>query len=122
VKVQVDDDVDVFINGESVVSDHDCVAVGVVSVDVGHLLTEGENLIALVADDCLGGCHGVIAWIESTGCYADFDGDGKVGVTDFLRLIAVWGTDAPGANFAMPLNVIDSEDFLVFKDAWGPCP
>jgi hypothetical protein len=120
--VAVDDDVDIFINGVSVVSDHDCLVSGLLSAEVGGALTQGENLIALLADDCLGGCHGVVAWIESTGCYADFDGDGVVGVIDFLHLLAVWGTDGPGSNFAMPLDVVEFGDFVAFLDAWGPCP
>ena len=53
------------------------------------------------------------------GCPADFDGDGLVGINDFLFLLAVWGT--PDAD-------IDGDDdtgindFLLLLSQWGPCP
>ena len=57
-----------------------------------------------------------------TGCLGDTDGDGSVGVTDFLNLLAAWGP-CPGCpedlNFDGSVNV---QDFLVLLSQWGPCP
>jgi hypothetical protein len=53
-------------------------------------------------------------------CPADFDGDGMVGVTDVLALIAGWGGNDP-------LHDLDGDgtvgvgDILLLIGAWGPC-
>ncbi len=52
-------------------------------------------------------------------CPADLTGDGVVNVSDFLALLAAWGT---------PDGDIDGDgdtgvtDFLELLGAWGPCP
>jgi hypothetical protein len=52
-------------------------------------------------------------------CPADLSGDGVVNVSDFLLLLAAWGT---------PDGDIDGDgdtgvtDFLELLSAWGPCP
>jgi hypothetical protein len=47
------------------------------------------------------------------------DGDGNVGVVDFLALLAQWGTagscDVDGGGVGVT-------DFLAMLAAWGPCP
>jgi hypothetical protein len=57
-------------------------------------------------------------------CTADLDGDGMVGVTDFLRLLAVWGTADPFADIAPDGGDgnVGVEDFLFMLAAWGACP
>jgi hypothetical protein len=55
-------------------------------------------------------------------CPADLDGDGEVGITDFLELLGAWGPN-PGH----PADIDgDGEvgiiDFLDLLAAWGPCP
>ncbi|MHC4082738.1 MAG: S8 family serine peptidase, partial [Planctomycetota bacterium] len=55
-------------------------------------------------------------------CPADIDGDGDVGVTDFLELLAAWGPN-PGH----PADIdgdgeVGVTDFLELLAAWGPCP
>jgi uncharacterized membrane protein len=63
-----------------------------------------------------------------TRCPEDVDGDGEVGVTDFLALLAVWGECADCQTpFACPADVnsdceVDVVDFLSILSAWGPCP
>jgi hypothetical protein len=56
------------------------------------------------------------------GCPEDINGDGEVGVLDFLELLAAWG---PNAGHPADLNG-DGEvgvlDFLDLLAAWGPCP
>jgi hypothetical protein len=55
-------------------------------------------------------------------CPADINGDGEVGVLDFLDLLAAWG---PNAGHPADLDG-DGEvgvlDFLELLAAWGPCP
>jgi len=59
-------------------------------------------------------------------CPADLDGDGSVGVTDFLKLLARWGPcpDPPGP---CPADLdgdgsVGVTDFLDLLAGWGPCP
>jgi hypothetical protein len=55
-------------------------------------------------------------------CPGDIDGDGSVGVTDFLDLLAAWGPN-PGhpADIDGDGNV-GVTDFLELLASWGPCP
>jgi hypothetical protein len=55
-------------------------------------------------------------------CPWDLDGDGDVGVTDFLALLAAWGPN-PGdpADFDGD-DIVGITDFLALLAAWGPCP
>ncbi|MHC4209862.1 MAG: M14 family zinc carboxypeptidase [Planctomycetota bacterium] len=75
-----------------------------------------------------GGYYG--AWDESDGtftvagapaCPADVDGDGSVGVTDFLQLLAAWGNTS-GPEDINGDGSVDVLDFLALLAAWGPCP
>jgi len=55
-------------------------------------------------------------------CLADLDGDGAVGVTDFLALLAAWG---PNPGHQADLNgdgAVAVTDFLLLLGDWGPCP
>ena len=56
------------------------------------------------------------------GCVGDIDGDGLVGINDFLELLAAWGPN-PGhpADFDGD-NIVGINDFLTLLAAWGPCP
>jgi hypothetical protein len=58
----------------------------------------------------------------SLECAADIDGDGTVGIVDFLGLLAAWGP-CPGC----PEDVdgdgqVGVNDFLTLLAHWGPCP
>jgi hypothetical protein len=57
-----------------------------------------------------------------SACPADLDGDGNVGVVDFLWLLAQWGTDPGGPPDFDGDGTGGISDFLVLLDAWGPCP
>jgi hypothetical protein len=55
-------------------------------------------------------------------CPGDIDGDGAVGVTDFLAMLAAWG---PNPGHPADLNGDDKvnvSDFLELLAVWGPCP
>jgi len=55
-------------------------------------------------------------------CPADLDGDGAVGINDFLELLAAWG---PNSGHPADLDgdgIVGINDFLDLLAAWGPCP
>jgi hypothetical protein len=54
-------------------------------------------------------------------CPGDIDGDGQVGVTDFLQLIADWGTSGTDADINED-GIVDVLDFLDLLNNWGACP
>ena len=54
-------------------------------------------------------------------CPWELDGDGTIGITDFLELLAAWGPN-PGhpADFDGD-GVVGITDFLELLANWGPC-
>jgi hypothetical protein len=52
-------------------------------------------------------------------CPADLDGDGVVGVQDFLALLANWGGSGEGDIDGN--GTVGVQDFLLLLAAWGPC-
>ncbi len=64
IKIFADDDYDLYINGVFVGADHDCWCEGPDSYDVATHLREGQNLIAVKADDCFGGCRWLVFDLE----------------------------------------------------------
>jgi hypothetical protein len=59
---------------------------------------------------------------ETASCSADLDGDGFVGITDFLDLLAQWGTDPSGPPDLDGDGVVGITDFLELLANWGICP
>ncbi|MHC5006204.1 MAG: hypothetical protein ACYTGF_02480 [Planctomycetota bacterium] len=55
-------------------------------------------------------------------CPGDLDGSGDVGVTDFLALLAVWGTDPGGPPDFDGDGDVGITDFLLLLANWGSCP
>jgi hypothetical protein len=76
----------------------------------GELIIVGSDLGAYVFD------------VVPCACPADLDGDGSVGVTDFLDLLAVWDTDPGGPPDFDGDGTVGITDFLDLLAAWGPCP
>jgi hypothetical protein len=64
---------------------------------------------------------GTIA-IDALTCPWDLDADGNVGVTDFLVLLAEWGTNPVGPPDFDGDGVVAVGDFLDLLANWGPCP
>ncbi|MCZ6664259.1 MAG: S8 family serine peptidase [Gammaproteobacteria bacterium] len=62
-----------------------------------------------------------IAAVNSS-CPADLDGDGSVGASDLLALLAAWGTDPGGPPDFDGDGNVDASDLLVLLVNWGPCP
>jgi hypothetical protein len=53
-------------------------------------------------------------------CPADVDGDGVVGINDFLEVLAQWGQPGGPADVNSD-GVVDILDFLIVLGEWGPC-
>ena len=53
-------------------------------------------------------------------CPADFDGDGSIGVSDILILIAGWGGNDPTHDLDGD-GTVGVSDLLILIGAWGPC-
>ena len=58
---------------------------------------------------------------EGPACPGDADGDNIVGVTDFLLVLANWGTDPGGPPDYDGDGNVGVDDFLFVLANWGPC-
>ena len=92
-----------------------------------HLALDGETALIAANHDNDNGLNSGSAYLfdlrcESSICPADLNGDGEVGITDFLDLLAAWGPN-PGhpADFDDD-GFVGITDFLALLAAWGPCP
>ena len=63
-----------------------------------------------------------VAGAPANTCPADLDGDGVVGIVDFLNLLAAWGTDPGGPPDLDGDGTVGINDFLTLLANWGPCP
>ena len=59
---------------------------------------------------------------DACECPWDLDGDLTVGITDFLGLLGVWGTDPGGPPDFDGDGNVGVVDFLELLANWGPCP
>ncbi len=60
---------------------------------------------------------------ESNYCPADGDGDGGVGIVDFLGVLATWGPcSGPCPSDVDADGVVGITDLLTLLAVWGPCP
>ena len=56
-------------------------------------------------------------------CFAaDFDGDGQVGINDFLQLLKAWGPCGSCPEDIDGDGTVGINDFLALLANWGPCP
>ncbi|MHC4992825.1 MAG: hypothetical protein ACYTGC_17780, partial [Planctomycetota bacterium] len=55
-------------------------------------------------------------------CPWDLDADGTVGISDFLLLLAQWGTNPGGPPDFDADGTVGISDFLLLLAHWGPCP
>jgi hypothetical protein len=63
----------------------------------------------------------------ATPCPGDLDGDGSVGVTDFLAILAAWGPCPDPCPPSCPADLdgdceVGVTDFLALLAVWGDCP
>ena len=58
-------------------------------------------------------------------CLGDLNGDGEVGITDFLDLLAEWGPCYASSSYCFGDldgdGTVGINDFLDLLAAWGPC-
>jgi hypothetical protein len=55
-------------------------------------------------------------------CFGDTNGNGEVGVEDFLQMLADWGPCSSCPADVDSNGVVDVSDFLDLLSRWGPCP
>jgi hypothetical protein len=58
---------------------------------------------------------------EQNDCPADIDGDGEVGVSDVLSVIAAWGSCSGCAADVNGDGSVNVSDLLEVVGGWGPC-
>ncbi len=79
----------------------------------------------LFNDELLGGGAFASRYLATvscgSGCAEDLDGDGMVGIVDFLELLSLWGTDPGGPPDFDGDGDVGIVDFLTLLAAWGPC-
>jgi hypothetical protein len=92
----------------------------------GSVAIDGGTAFVGAAQDDPGGSTYSFEGLDDGGfdpcaCPWDLDGNGAVGVTDFLDMLAVWGS-SPGdpADFDGD-GVVGITDFLQLLAHWGPC-
>ncbi|MBN8644976.1 MAG: VCBS repeat-containing protein, partial [Planctomycetes bacterium] len=102
-KASADDDVTVFVNGQQVASDANCLSGPLLSTDVTALLVPGENLIAAVATDC--GCcgRGVGVRLEFSGGAADCN---ENGIDDLTEIASSAVPDTNGNGVPDPCELV----------------
>ena len=59
-------------------------------------------------------------YCNDTACAGDVNGDGEIGVTDILAVIAQWGTN--GSADVNGDGEVDVSDLLLIVGSWGNCP
>jgi len=59
-------------------------------------------------------------YCNETACVGDINGDGEIGVTDILAVIAQWGTN--GSADVNGDGEVDVSDLLLIVGSWGNCP
>jgi CubicO group peptidase (beta-lactamase class C family) len=60
--------------------------------------------------------------VEGPACPGDIDGDGAVGASDLIALLAAWGPCAGCGEDLDGDGAVGVSDLLVLLAAWGPCP
>jgi hypothetical protein len=105
---------------------------GDTSALIDALLVDADGNPRLADDSChqdtgnAGGDDAVVDMgaFEFQGSSCDLDGNGAVGVTDFLRLLALWGACAYPCPVACPGDfdgncAVGLDDFAILLDNWG---
>ena len=88
--------------------------------DFTGLTVFGLNLWAIAPDNVVMEMDFAQMTIE-TACVADLDGDGAVGTSDLLRLLAVWGTNPGGPPDFDGDGTVGTSDLLFLLSVWGAC-
>ena len=103
----------------SFVADADNVEAGGDLIAGGGACCLPEGCILATAAACLtvgGDYRG-----DGTSCVGDLDGDGMVGIVDFLALLGDWGSCPVLPSDIDEDGEVGISDFLILLAAWGPC-
>ncbi|MEE8156256.1 MAG: hypothetical protein V3T53_14985 [Phycisphaerales bacterium] len=68
-----------------------------------------------------GDIEGWVAQLPESTCFGDVDGNGNVGASDLLALLAAWGTDPGGPPDLDGDGNVGASDLLALLNSWGPC-
>ena len=106
------------------------VALVVVAISLGQALLYGPSLAGqkiLLPLDLLGLDRVVVELVdmgafEFQDCVGDLDGDGIVGFTDLLQVLAAWGPCLGCPEDLDGNGVVGFNDLSDLLAAWGPCP
>ncbi len=60
--------------------------------------------------------------MASAGCPGDIDGDGQIGTSDLLALLAAWGPNPGHPADIDGDGTVGTSDLLALLAAWGNCP
>ncbi len=55
-------------------------------------------------------------------CQGDFDGDGDIGVNEFLSVLGLWGSCVDCDEDINGDDLVGIYEFLFILGSWGPCP
>lgn len=84
----------------------------------------GGTLLSVISDPLLRQPYGLAMLDLGLLCESDLDGNGTVGFTDLLILLALWG---PCEGHCLGADIdgdgtVDFADLLLVLSSWGPCP
>ena len=96
--------------GVAVEMSDDTAVIGAILVDPSGATYTYAGLADGIPDQCQATCP----W--------DLDGDGAIGITDFLALLGLWGTDPGGPPDFDGDQDVGITDFLALLGNWGACP
>lgn len=88
----------------------------------GPVLPDGRQSLVLVSDNNFNpnGQFTQFLAFAIEGCPSDVDGDGEIGFSDLLTIVARFGTDDVEADVDAD-GAVDFDDLLSVLAAWGPC-
>lgn len=87
-------------------------------IDGTLTLARGINDAGQIIAQSSGGAAFVDAWLLTPAALGDLDGDGLVGITDVLQLLAAWGPCACAADLDHD-GAVGINDLLLLLGNWG---
>lgn len=110
---------------EEPVMENATVSGGGVVMESGAVMLTGQTIVGTTSSAEYSLSAGFVYVVETTSCPADLDGDGTVGVTDLLQVLAAWGPCVDCSSCPADLDgdcEVGVTDLLMQLAAWGPCP
>ena len=90
------------------------IVLGTVTVDLPIFGEVTVDLVEFIANGSLS--------VDPIGtfCTSDINGDGLVGASDLLAILAAWGSDDSSADLDAD-GLVTASDILILLSDWGPC-